>query len=240
MTAAGPGWHADPWGQAPLRYWDGSNWTGHVSGPPPPTPSDAENGNNLPSLSTWLQRYLIVEPIVTLGSVASSLAIAENFREFFRQFRDDAASADATLLQPTGLAALGQVLGVIAIIGTILRILWMIQAGKQAMARARTLRRSPVLGAFGWLIPIVNFWWPYQAMTDALGAGRANARGVKPWWALTVLAIAGAFATLVAGMFNTSTGWIVGIATVLARAGASAFEHRLVGEGRVSANDSVF
>jgi RsiW-degrading membrane proteinase PrsW (M82 family) len=26
-----PGWHADPWGQARLRWWDGRAWTGHVS-----------------------------------------------------------------------------------------------------------------------------------------------------------------------------------------------------------------
>jgi RsiW-degrading membrane proteinase PrsW (M82 family) len=27
-----PGWHADPWGQARLRWWDGRAWTGHVAG----------------------------------------------------------------------------------------------------------------------------------------------------------------------------------------------------------------
>ncbi len=27
-----PGWHPDPYGQAQLRYWDGTLWTGHVSG----------------------------------------------------------------------------------------------------------------------------------------------------------------------------------------------------------------
>jgi hypothetical protein len=26
----GPGWFTDPWGQAPLRWWDGSQWTGNV------------------------------------------------------------------------------------------------------------------------------------------------------------------------------------------------------------------
>ena len=31
--AAGPpaGWHPDPQGQAALRYWDGQQWTEHVS-----------------------------------------------------------------------------------------------------------------------------------------------------------------------------------------------------------------
>jgi len=25
-----PGWFADPWGQAPSRWWNGFNWTGRV------------------------------------------------------------------------------------------------------------------------------------------------------------------------------------------------------------------
>ncbi len=39
---AAPGWHQDPWGMAPLRYWDGAQWTGHVHGTlaaPAPDPS---------------------------------------------------------------------------------------------------------------------------------------------------------------------------------------------------------
>jgi hypothetical protein len=27
------GWHPDPWGVAPLRYWDGGQWTGYVHTP---------------------------------------------------------------------------------------------------------------------------------------------------------------------------------------------------------------
>jgi len=32
------GWHADPWGEAPYRWWDGTQWTGHTTTDPgPPT-----------------------------------------------------------------------------------------------------------------------------------------------------------------------------------------------------------
>ena len=30
-TLPPPGWHADPWGQARLRWWDGSAWTGYTA-----------------------------------------------------------------------------------------------------------------------------------------------------------------------------------------------------------------
>lgn len=31
-----PGWYADPWGAAPQRWWDGTQWTAHVSQPGAP------------------------------------------------------------------------------------------------------------------------------------------------------------------------------------------------------------
>lgn len=30
----GGAWYADPWGQAPYRWWDGERWTDWVTGPP--------------------------------------------------------------------------------------------------------------------------------------------------------------------------------------------------------------
>ena len=37
-AAAGSGgaWYADPWGEAPFRWWDGERWTDWVTGPPGP------------------------------------------------------------------------------------------------------------------------------------------------------------------------------------------------------------
>jgi hypothetical protein len=33
-TTQGGAWYADPWGQAPFRWWDGRQWTDWVTGPP--------------------------------------------------------------------------------------------------------------------------------------------------------------------------------------------------------------
>lgn len=37
--SATPGWYADPWAEAPLRYWDGSEWTGHTHAEATPAPT---------------------------------------------------------------------------------------------------------------------------------------------------------------------------------------------------------
>ena len=31
---SGGAWYADPWGEAPFRWWDGQRWTDWVTGPP--------------------------------------------------------------------------------------------------------------------------------------------------------------------------------------------------------------
>lgn len=35
----GPGWYPDPYGQAPLRWWDGAQWGAEVNGAPPVVPA---------------------------------------------------------------------------------------------------------------------------------------------------------------------------------------------------------
>ena len=39
--AVAAGWYADPWAQAPLRWWDGNAWTGHTQDAVPPPPPAA-------------------------------------------------------------------------------------------------------------------------------------------------------------------------------------------------------
>jgi hypothetical protein len=36
VGGGGGAWYPDPWGHAPLRWWDGARWTDHVSGPQAP------------------------------------------------------------------------------------------------------------------------------------------------------------------------------------------------------------
>ena len=35
-AGSGAAWYADPWGEAPFRWWDGERWTDWVTGPPGP------------------------------------------------------------------------------------------------------------------------------------------------------------------------------------------------------------
>jgi hypothetical protein len=37
-SAVGPGWYRDPWGSAPLRWWDGRTWSWQTAAPGAPPP----------------------------------------------------------------------------------------------------------------------------------------------------------------------------------------------------------
>jgi hypothetical protein len=234
-----PGWYPDPWSQAPLRYWNGADWTGHVSVPPPGMGNTAADRESLRKVSVWLQRFLLVEPIFALLSLASTLSVVSGYREFWRQIRDGVGTADQSLLQPHGFARIGQMFGFVALAGLVLRIIWMVQAGNRAKALGRPLRRSATLAAFGWIIPIVSFWWPYQAMAAVLGPERAKVRRVGLWWLLYLAATLGTLVAMVAGIFSTSTGWLIGATTIAIRCASVPLEYRMVGEA-IAETGSLF
>lgn len=53
-TPVPAGWHPDPWHQAPLRWWDGTQWTGYTSAPAPGPGASEEIGWLIPiGVSGW-------------------------------------------------------------------------------------------------------------------------------------------------------------------------------------------
>lgn len=64
----GPGWYADPWWVAPLRWWDGSGWTPATTGPATPGPAAGGPGPPRGGRPGWL--------VPMVGIVAVTLLLA--------------------------------------------------------------------------------------------------------------------------------------------------------------------
>lgn len=77
-------------------------------------------------------------------------------------------------------------------------IVWFYRMRKNAgIWSPTTQRRSPGWSIWGWVCPVVNFWFPYMIAQDGLAAARPY--GAKPndglailraWWALWVVQVA--------------------------------------------------
>ena len=61
-------------------------------------------------------------------------------------------------------------------------LVWQYRAATAAQAIGHRAVRSPGMGVGGWFIPIVNIWFPYQAIRDCLPAGDPGRGRVLRWW----------------------------------------------------------
>ncbi|MFJ3489925.1 DUF2510 domain-containing protein [Leifsonia aquatica] len=61
-SGVAPGWYADPYGAAPQRWWDGTQWTGHVSQAVVPQPAATQPAATQPQYTPYPQPMAPVRP----------------------------------------------------------------------------------------------------------------------------------------------------------------------------------
>jgi hypothetical protein len=188
MADTPPGWYHDPWQRAAMRWWDGARWTEHVAGwgqpahtaPVPASSMARAAADAMPAehtLSRWLRPLLVVWP---LALAASSVSLASSVQQVI-----DNKSTSSTA---TGWDYIGNVGSVLSIALLVVRILWLVRAGDVGRRLGLPARRQPVASALGWIIPILNFWWPYQGVRDLFPVPERPGRRLGWWWGCNVAA----------------------------------------------------
>jgi hypothetical protein len=172
-----------------MRWWDGTRWTEHIAdwqGPRLP-PRRAQAGPSVWArldaerrLTPWLRGLLVVWPLATAASTA---LLAASFDEVLDVVRGAGDQSTAS-----GWSALGQLAGALGLALLVVRMLWLFRAAHTAQELGLPARRNPWPAAISWLIPILNFWWPYQAVTDLFPAYRRPDRRIAWWWGTSVAA----------------------------------------------------
>ena len=110
------------------------------------------------------------------------------------------------LLAASGLLQLVQ-FGLYAV-GAIF-LAWFYKAAQLARAANLPARRSPGLGTGGFIIPIVNLWWPYQSVCDLFPPGDPRRRVAGRWWALWLCTQFGTLPVMVASFGPIVLGVLV-------------------------------
>jgi len=220
-----PGWYQDPWHQAPLRWWDGTRWTEHTS-PYAPVPAGA--AINQPSraglfererrITPWLRGLLFVWPLATAVSLGG---LVSTFRSIVDG--DEAGSA-------TGFWVLAQLASVAGLAVLVLRVLWLYRAATVARALGFDPRREPLHSAIGWLIPILNYWWPYQGMTDLFPEGQRPDRRIAWWWGMSIASGLSLFVVVAVPFVSAGVAVALVVVALVPALVAAALEVGLVSE----------
>lgn len=188
------GWYDDPWDGRRRRYWDGAAWTGYTDDL---YDQPSWNGEDPAALVTgnrgvarWLGISVFVTPFLQAFSYWASITA---FRDALNRLEELDGGSSPSPFGATGggWVQAGQLLSTLSLVVLVLRMVWLYRASRAAQALGHPLRREPGLACAGWIIPIVNFWWPYQGMASLFPPDDPMRARVARWWTCYLVATLG-------------------------------------------------
>ena len=186
MVQPGPGWFPDPWGHAPLRYWDGGQWTGYTSAAAPAVPyrgDPARHRSREVRLRGWAQAGAAGWALTAVVQMLISSSEVRSFRNQVQAIRNAGVTGERVTFH-LPFAWSGSALGLLGLAVAVAFLCWQYSAASVARDLGYPARVSPGLGVGGWFIPIGSLWLPYQALVDCLPpAHPARGRCLYSWLA---------------------------------------------------------
>jgi hypothetical protein len=183
--AAPAAWHRDPWGLAGMRWWDGAQWTGYVSGPPPARVAPPDLAGER-SLARFLRPALLAAGVVQAVTFVTSVDQVQWVVDHWDQLmRTDGGPVPR--MPTTAATSISQLGALVALAVGVLFLVWFHRAANTGWSSGMPARRGPMLATLSFLIPIINLWWPYQSTLDMVPADDPQRGVIRRWWALWLL-----------------------------------------------------
>lgn len=182
-NAAPPGWYPDPWRQAPQRFWDGWQWTPHISAGGLPVRTRLPEGAPVYGPTVWI---LALAPLLGIAGFAFMRIDMTPFIDFVNA--SEQAGPDAPLPFFDPMSMFGRGFWVAELLSLLLTATLIVLA----------YRDHQQLGRLGVVRPFHRAWAFLGSIVYVIGRGVivhkvAAPRGLAPTWA----AIAGYVVVLV-------------------------------------------
>ena len=180
MSIWGEGWYADPQDKYRLRWWDGSAWTERT----------LARTDGRPDLPRWWSGFSVgLQLALAACCVASAFTFYVDletlaFVEDVRLRPETVTLADAERIDRLTLWSLTE--SVAYLVTGVLFIAWLYTVHSSARMDRSALQRKSGWAIGGWFVPILNFWRPFQMVTDvrrgATGHNDVAVSRRQGWW----------------------------------------------------------
>jgi hypothetical protein len=199
-----PAWYPDPWRPGQLRWWSGTQWTDQTTAPqaalwpsPPDAPRDLDAEQRA---AVWARRAVVGFVLARVTSIVVAIVtfhdVIDRFRRAIERGRGASTNSSSTQLIQTPLTGLL----VLSLIGI---ALWNHKAAEVARNLGYPAKRSSGWVVAGWFVPIVNFWFPYQAVRDCLPPRHPARSKVSMWWTVDLVGSFLAIPIVIVSVFST-------------------------------------
>lgn len=188
-----PGWYDDPWSPAALRWWDGTQWTPHVSGRVMSMGPAAYLAPDLAGAERWARRASVAAIAYAVTACGGLLFTAVIFHRLIHnlvhqldQINNQLATDPNAQLSFKPVIPAGQLVGMygisaLGVAAQIVFIVWFVKAAENGERLGLPHRRAPLWAVLGFFVPVVNFWFPYQVAADLFPPDDPD-RSVAGWW----------------------------------------------------------
>src|SRR4051812_10818 len=218
-----PGWYPDPWQPARRRWWDGTTWGDHTWDPNQPTqpvhqpqqpafrlapPDPWRDLADERTAGVWAKRAFTG---LFVGRILSGLVSLVIFDSIIDDIRHAADTGDAHQTTVSGWQILNLPVSIVLLLAFVGIVVWNHKAAVIASKLNYPARHGTSWAILGWIVPVLNFWFPYQSVRDSLAPGNSERKTVRRWWTLYLLGSFAWFAVVALAL-------VAGVAVALALA----------------------
>lgn len=207
-----PGWYPDPADPRGWRWWDGRGWTPYAAPPASPAPAAYPGSPPLPqrwgahrgvdarewaaaaletesTVAPWARAATVVYAAAAIAAGFIDLATASAWRAYFHSQRVlfDSIGGNAPPPHVTHVPQWIDLTLPFSLGAEVVFLVWQYRAATTARRLGYPAKRSPGLGVGSYFIPVVNLWFPYQALRDCLPPASKDRQLVLAVWLLLIL-----------------------------------------------------